>query len=616
MSQSVRPVSSPPLLLLLILGLAVSSLMVPAAASGWGPTHPLRSNQFVSEEAPMTFIYDEDFAHFAPLYTNWSVKTYGSVPRYDAERKIVSYGCVELLKALPTVENVEKTDDEIFNLQRKFWTYRKTTLPALFKATYPWTLAKNYTTPGGLVTTYAVNTIGSVQIGINPSTPITASTLDQLDEIATYVSAEAKKAGIPDVPIVIYRDFRPRFGAERDLYDKYVDWNRVMETWVNENHNLLEPNNLNAVHLVQGYTTKSPEELHIECEVPLTESAKNAIRVHASQLANQNAITNPTVIFDPGHFMDLLFKFISNSEKKDTIFISRSVFDEICKRCIDGGDPSNKYNGMGIWIKYHVNETFAGSQAWVGIERELAINTLRKCKSDNQEALEQYLNSLLSRDSKFRPPLGGTLLTNKFGSAVTLGFPYAKGTTQGIITVGHIGESNDSIIGTEVFQPDYRAPLSFFNSIGTVTKASNGKNSDSAFIPYALKETQQQIFVNNLPNAQQLLISGYGGVKVGDWVYRSGDATHVISGRITETGVGAPDTVFYKKIVPNQIAARFESPSFPGDSGAPVYKLDENGNAFVIGIAWAQHGITTYISPFENIMTDLDLPFSWYNEPS
>ncbi len=607
--------------LFVTLGLIVCIVIPPTTAAlpctSYLSPSPYRSAHFLSNETPIKFLNDRVFVDFAPLYTNWSIKTYGPVPQYDSDHKLISYGCIELLQSLPTLE---ETDNDALNLQLKFFTYSKTTLHDLFKATYPWTIAKKYTAPGGLVTTYAVNKIGSVQIGINTTTPITPATLDQIDEIATYITEEAHKLGLSSVPIVFHYDFKPRFGSQWSnfgvIYDKYDNWNLAMSAWIDENHDRLEPNH-DAVVLVQHPSTASPGTLRIECEVPLSDTAKNTIKMQADHLAELHAITNPSVYYTQWYPL-----ILTRTTCKDaTIVIPRGIAQSLSTECTKDWDLKRRYDNSS---KFRLN---INGVVMTSVNRDLAIQMCNSGPNGKFEQLIPQFGSIPSRGDRWNPLIGGIVLTGAIGrdvrGQVTSGFPYSFESVNGIITVAHLAKTFD-----QLGKMDFYQPTAVFDKywIGKVLRYSKSNTADAAFIQCSSDPTNANTIFVDTTESKQLDISGYEPGNIGDTVYMSGSTTDIVfMGSIIRSGTTTTTDPPYD-ILTDQWFVYSENglTADLGDSGAPVYKLDQNGHAVIVGLVVGTqthtsadnvpHGITV-VSSYQNIIDNLKIPLIWYTDP-
>ena len=127
---------------------------------------------------------DQTYASMAPCYTDKLIKSYGPVPVYDNDQKVVSKGIMA----------------GITSFSERDALYKK--LHNLYETTKD-SVNKQYSYPEGPVLAYGYDALGSVAIGL-----IENRTVDQktLDGIYSIVSTEAKKQGIDDIPVIFYKE--------------------------------------------------------------------------------------------------------------------------------------------------------------------------------------------------------------------------------------------------------------------------------------------------------------------------------------------------------------------------------------------------------------------------
>lgn len=182
----------------------------------------------------------------------------------------------------------------------------------------------------------------------------------------------------------------------------------------------------------------------------------------------------------------------------------------------------------------------------------------------------------------WRPVIGGIQGTNSVGR-FTLGFAATRNGVDGVITAGHVGS-----VGTKIYQPNLN------NQIGTVTSSSNGANSDAAFIEYS--NTNGQIFTPS----KTLSVTGTKNPEVDLQVSMSGASSGVTSGKIIKQ---TPlYNSFFSKTLENQWYVDLTSAN--GDSGAPIYYTDANGNVQIVGLLWGKGSYTTF-SPISSVLSDI-----------
>lgn len=189
----------------------------------------------------------------------------------------------------------------------------------------------------------------------------------------------------------------------------------------------------------------------------------------------------------------------------------------------------------------------------------------------------------LGRTDVWRPVIGGVQVGSPIGAS-TLGFAATRGGQNGFVTAGHIGN-----VGDTIYQPGLSYP------IGTITVSSLGTSSDSAWVQYS--NIAGRIFESS---SSQPWVYGTSAPYVGEGVTMSGVTSGVRTGTvIRETSLY---NSYFAKVLYNQWYADFSSAS--GDSGAPVYYKDANGNIQLVGLYWGQ-GSYSVFSPISNVLSDL-----------
>jgi hypothetical protein len=202
------------------------------------------------------------------------------------------------------------------------------------------------------------------------------------------------------------------------------------------------------------------------------------------------------------------------------------------------------------------------------------------------EFLEGQLD--LQRTGKHRPMLGGIKLSTDLGAS-TLSFPATVSGGLGFVMTGHAGE-----VGDQVWQPTRW----LWNRVGTISADPLGSRySDAAFVP----NTNIDPLV--WPDRNIVGWSASYETGVGETVNMEGIATDGTSGIIAWPYINF--VVDYTYYLYGQMLATYESAG--GDSGAPVFRTDAQGNAIILGTHWASWGDYAVYSPVEGIAWDLGL---------
>lgn len=192
----------------------------------------------------------------------------------------------------------------------------------------------------------------------------------------------------------------------------------------------------------------------------------------------------------------------------------------------------------------------------------------------------------LDRTGRHRPLLGGIKLSTDLGAS-TLSFQATAGGESGFVMTGHAGG-----VGDRVWQPSRW----IWNRVGTISADPPGSRySDAAFVPNS--DVDPLIW----PDRNIVDWSASYETHVGDLVMMEGITTDGTAGTIEFlhiTFVGS--TYLY-----GQVIATYESE--PGDSGAPTFQTDAQGNAIVLGTHLGVAGDYAVYSPVEGIAFDLEL---------
>lgn len=174
-------------------------------------------------------------------------------------------------------------------------------------------------------------------------------------------------------------------------------------------------------------------------------------------------------------------------------------------------------------------------------------------------------------DNRYRPIIGGIQVqTIRSGStyAATLGFAVKKKSdgTKGYVVAKHFGNS----IGLQMWQPT----VSDSNKVGTVSKLG-GHYADASFVPYSNVEA-----TIHLGNSYTQPVKGYTDPDLTWRVYMSGATSGITVGDVVgmQEEVTQDGYTYYDQ-------AKATYPSGGGDSGAPVYHIEEGeSDRKIVGI--------------------------------
>jgi hypothetical protein len=142
--------------------------------------------------APGGVMDDKIYISLAPCYSEKMITTYGPVPVFNRDHQIVSRGIL--------------TDYTIADRDALY-----TKLDNLYESTKD-TFNRKYAYPRGPVISYGYNALGSVAVGIYEKSSVDPKTLD---EMYSFISAESKKQGIDNVPVVFYSEPIPQLDLGR-----------------------------------------------------------------------------------------------------------------------------------------------------------------------------------------------------------------------------------------------------------------------------------------------------------------------------------------------------------------------------------------------------------------
>jgi hypothetical protein len=226
--------------------------------------------------------------------------------------------------------------------------------------------------------------------------------------------------------------------------------------------------------------------------------------------------------------------------------------------------------------------------------------------------------------NKVRPVVAG--LQIRFSQYVcSLGFNAILESTAGYVTAAHCSDRQGEVDGTEYYQPLNQVPdefigtevvdPEFFRSVDGCPRGRRCRYSDSNFsagdaaVGFTLGAIARTTGPNNgsLEIAGEFSIIGEGAATVGQTANKVGRTTGWTQGRVTRTcvntGVSASNIVMLcQDFVENnlQIVAG-------GDSGSPVFRINNSGRATLLGNLWGGNSSGTLFvySPIANIEREL-----------
>jgi hypothetical protein len=234
------------------------------------------------------------------------------------------------------------------------------------------------------------------------------------------------------------------------------------------------------------------------------------------------------------------------------------------------------------------------------------------------------IDRVLTLRDKVRPVVAGVQI--RFSQYVcSLGFNAMLDSTAGYVTAAHCSTRQGEVDGTEYYQPLNQVPdefigtevadPAFFRSVNGCPRGRRCRYSDSNFsagnsaVPFNLGAIARTTGPNNgsLEIAGEFSISGNGAAAVGQTANKVGRTTGWTQGRVTRTcvntGVSASNIVLLcQDFVENdgQIVAG-------GDSGSPVFRINNNGRVTLLGNLWGGNSSGTLFvySPIANIEHEL-----------
>jgi hypothetical protein len=212
--------------------------------------------------------------------------------------------------------------------------------------------------------------------------------------------------------------------------------------------------------------------------------------------------------------------------------------------------------------------------------------------------------------TRHRPLVGGVMFSTVDSSGPrssgSIGFMAKDNETgdYGFVTAAHIfGFTN-----RDVHQPIYNAFLPFRSRIGTSDIAYT--NTDVVFVPY--QNVEAKIFYQNETSSGTYTVGGYfNEMIIGEEVTKSGYVTGIQNATI----VG-----YYSNMnMTNAGWAKYDYPRFEkvgrldanilenGDSGSVVFQIQEDGKAYIVGIAFASGDGMTYFIPSHTLCDQLGI---------
>jgi len=225
---------------------------------------------------------------------------------------------------------------------------------------------------------------------------------------------------------------------------------------------------------------------------------------------------------------------------------------------------------------------------------------------------------------KVRPVAAG--LQIRFGQYLcSLGFNARLGSTTGYVTAAHCSTRQGEVDGTEYYQPLNRVPdefigtevadPAFFRSGNGCPRGRRCRYSDSNFsagdsaVAFTLGAIARTTGPNNgsLEIAGEFSISGNGAATVGQTANKIGRTTGWTQGTVTRTcvttGVSASNIV----LLCQDFVANDQQIVAGGDSGSPVFRINNSGRVTLLGNLWGGNSSGTLFvySPIANIEHEL-----------
>ena len=224
---------------------------------------------------------------------------------------------------------------------------------------------------------------------------------------------------------------------------------------------------------------------------------------------------------------------------------------------------------------------------------------------------------------RVRPVVAG--LQIRFAQFVcSLGFNAVLDSTAGYVTASHCSTSQGSVDGTEYYQPLNRVPAefigtevadpSFFRGSGC-PRGRKCRYSDSNFsagdpaVDFTLGAIARTTGPNNgsLEIAGEFSISGEGAAVVGQTANKVGRTTGWTQGEVTRTCVNTGVSASNIVLLCQDFVASSAQIVAGGDSGSPVFRINNNRRATLLGNLWGGNSSGTLFvySPIANIEREL-----------
>ena len=141
---------------------------------------------------PNRVMNDSMYTSLAPCYVEKMIKTYGPVPVFTKDHRIVSRGIL-------SGYSIEDRDALYAKLDKVSESMRSA-------------LKNKYTYPDGPVISYGYDALGSVDIGIYEKSSVDQKTIDEMYAI---IARESDTQGIENVPVVFYSESMPELDLGR-----------------------------------------------------------------------------------------------------------------------------------------------------------------------------------------------------------------------------------------------------------------------------------------------------------------------------------------------------------------------------------------------------------------
>jgi streptogrisin B len=138
-------------------------------------------------------IDEKVYSALAPCYSDWLIKSYGPIPVFDKDHAVTSRGIATGFTSFVDRDAWYKKLNRL---------YENTKVPVDEKFSYP----------RGPVIAYGYDALGSMTIGLDENQTVKQETID---EIYTYVNAQAKAEGIENLPVIFYSTPIPKLDLGR-----------------------------------------------------------------------------------------------------------------------------------------------------------------------------------------------------------------------------------------------------------------------------------------------------------------------------------------------------------------------------------------------------------------